>query len=147
MMSALSPSLRMEMTQSIYVPVGIPKVVSTRCCPELPCVRSAEGHHRAHPETFRSESPTRESARRKGTSNCKTNDHSSIQNHRFSGAILRSSCSFNGKIGGKLAFRLQFAVPSAPISSASSYSNRATMRNVLEIMIVSEMQWRSNVKT
>ena len=35
-----------------------------------------------------------------GTSNCKINGHFSIQDRRFSGAILHSFCIFNGKIPG-----------------------------------------------
>ena len=31
------------------------------------------------------------------TSNCKTNEHFSIQNHHFSGAILHYLCIFGGK--------------------------------------------------
>ena len=44
------------------------------------------------------------------TSNCKVNGLFSIENHRFSGAILYSFCIFNRKLNKKLAFILQFAV-------------------------------------
>ena len=40
------------------------------------------------------------------TSNCKINGHYSIQNHRFSGAILHHFCVFNRK---KMTFTLHFA--------------------------------------
>ena len=50
------------------------------------------------------------------TSNFKRNDHFSIENHPFSGAISHSFCTFNGKFRKQLAFILHFAVRSCTYS-------------------------------
>ena len=83
--------------------------------PLFPLLRPFHREHLAHPRL--------DMARHRLTSNCKINGHLSIQNRRFSRAILHYLCIFNRKIRTKLAFILQFAVPIAPFDWSACFSS------------------------